>query len=131
MKGGGWLKAFLKRIKDEANKPTYGLHPKKQIPFFRIFHSELFESKELKEKEIGVLVNLTQLVTNLLENELLLSGFWLPHRLSAQSRLKGELQKLLLSPEHSPLPLMGKKFLAINSRIMELAKANNDILLYS
>jgi type I restriction enzyme, R subunit len=125
------LKEFLKKIKDEANKPTYGLHAKKQIPFFRIFHAELYDTKELNEEQIGVLVNLTQHLTNLLEGELQLSGFWLPHRLAAQNRLKGEIQKQLLSPENVKIPNMTKKFPAVISRIMELAEKNNDIILYS
>jgi type I restriction enzyme, R subunit len=125
------LKEFLKKIRDEANKPTYGLHPKKQIPFFRIFHTELYNNQELSEEQIGTLVNLTQHITNLLENELQLSGFWLPHRLAAQNRLKGEIQKLLLSPENLILPKMKEKYQALISRIMELAKSNNDIILYA
>ena len=125
------LKEFLKKIKEEANKPTYGLHPKKQIPFYRIFQNELYGSKELDEEQISILVNLTQHITNLLENELQLSGFWLPHRLAAQNRLKGEIQKLLISPENLRLPKMKEKFPSLISRIMELAKANNDIILYA
>ncbi len=125
------LKEFLKNIKDEENKPTYGLHRKKQMPFFRILQSVLYDTKDLSEEQIGILVNITQHLTNLLERELQLNGFWESHRLTAQNRLKAEIQKLLLSPENSGLPGMIQKVPALISRIMELAKSNNDIILYA
>lgn len=125
------LKAFLKKIQEEANKPTYGLDVKKQMPFFRILHSELFDKQELDEEQIAILVNLTQHIVNHLETELQLSGFWSSHRLTTQNRLKGEIQKMLLSPEYAKIPNMTKKFQALISRIMELAKTNNDIILYA
>jgi type I restriction enzyme R subunit len=76
-------------------------------------------------------VNLTQHLSVLLERELRLNGFWEATKLTAQNRLKGEIQKLILSPEHSKLPNMITKFQAIISRIMEIAKANNDTILYA
>lgn len=125
------LKKFLKRIKEEENKPTYGLHRKKQMPFFRLFQNELYDTKDLTEEQISTLVNLTQHLTNLLERELRLNGFWDATKLMAQNRLKGEIQKLLLSPENINLPNMAKKLQALISRIMELAKTNNDTILYA
>jgi type I restriction enzyme R subunit len=125
------LKKFMKRIKEEENKPTFGLHRKKQMPLFRIFQSELYDNKELSEEQIGVLVNLTQHLTNLLERELKLNGFWDAAKLTAQNRLKGEIQRLLLSPENFTLPNMVTKTQALISRIMELARSNNDIILYA
>lgn len=125
------LKKFLKHIQDEENKPSYGLDRKKQMPFFRVFHAELYDTKELTEEQISFLVNMTQHLTVLIENELKLAGFWEHHRLAAQNRLKAEIQKLLLSPENSALPGMVKKIASLVSRIMELAKSNNDIILYS
>jgi type I restriction enzyme R subunit len=103
------LKKFLKRISDEENKPTYGLHRKKQMPFFRVFQAELYENGELSEETIGTLVNLTQHLTLLLESELKLTGFWEPTKFTAQNRLKGEIQKLLLSPEYFTMPNMMSK----------------------
>jgi len=125
------LKKFLKQIKDEENKPTYGLHRKKQMPFFRLFKKELYETKELTEEQIGALVNMTQHLTNLLERELQLNGFWESSKLTAQNRLKGEIQKLLLSPDNFQLPNMLLKVQAIISRTMELARTNNDLILYA
>lgn len=125
------LKKLLDKIREEENKPTYGLHRKKQMPFFRMFQSELYGTKELTEEQIGVLVNLTQHLTNLLERELQLNGFWEPAKLTAQNRLKGEIQKLLLSPENVILPNMMQQFQALISRIMEHARENNDTILYA
>jgi type I restriction enzyme, R subunit len=125
------LKKLLDKIREEENKPTYGLHRKKQMPFFRMFHRELYDKKELTEEQIGVLVNLTQHLTNLLEREMQLNGFWDPAKLTAQNRLKGEIQKLLLSPENLGLPNMMRQFQALISRIMEHARENNDTILYA
>ncbi len=125
------LKKFLKQIREEENKPTYGLHRKKQMPFFRLFKSELYDSQDLTEEQIATLVNLTQHLSNLLETELELNGFWEPSKLTAQNRLKGEIQKLLLSPDNFQLPNMVSKVQAIISRIMEIAQDNNDTILYA
>lgn len=125
------LKKLMDKIREEENKPTFGLHLKKQMPFFRMFQSELYAAKDLTEEQIGVLVNLTQHLTNLLERELQLTGFWEPTKLAAQNRLKGEIQKLLLSPENYTLPNMLSKVQAMVSRIMELARKNNDQILYA
>lgn len=125
------LKKFLKKIKEEESKPTYGLHRKKQMPFFRIFQSELYDTKELTEEQVAALVNLTQHLTNLLERELQLTGFWEPAKLAAQNRLKGEIQNLFISPENYTLPNILQKKDALISRIMELARTNNDIILYA
>ena len=125
------LKKLMDRIREEENKPTFGLHRKKQMPFFRMFQSELYDAKDLTEEQIGILVNLTQHLTNLLERELQLTGFWKPTKLAAQNRLKGEVQKLLLLPEHYALPNMFQKVQALVSRIMELARKNNDQILYA
>ncbi|MEN0045679.1 MAG: HsdR family type I site-specific deoxyribonuclease [Bacteroidota bacterium] len=125
------FKKLLEKIREEDNKPTYGLKRKKQMPFFRIFQSELFETKDLTDDQIGILVNLTQHITNLLERELKLSGFWESSRMTAQNRLKGEIQKLLLSKEFHVLPNIISKKNKLISRVMELAKKLNDEILYA
>ncbi len=104
---------------------------KSRCRFFRLFQNELYDTKDLSEEQIATLVNLTQHLTNLLERELQLNGFWDATKLMAQNRLKGEIQKLLLSPDNFKLPNMGKKIQALISRIMELAKTNNDTILYA
>ena len=122
---------LLEKLKEEDNKPTYGLKRKKQMPFFRIFQSELFDNKDLTDDQIGVLVNLTQHITNILERELRLSGFWEPARMTAQNRLKGEIQRLLLSKDFYTLPNIFSKKNTLISRVMELAEKLNDEILYA
>jgi type I restriction enzyme, R subunit len=71
----------------------------------------------------------------MLERELRLSGFW--DNIPARNRLKGELQKVLLSPEMSqalPKEIFRKIFQGHKetiTRVMEVAEKNNDVILYA
>lgn len=123
------LEELRKQMNNAAKEPTYGLHRKKQFPIFRKLKLELFEDKELNENDLSVLVNLTQNLYNSVERELRLTGFW--NNIPAQSRLKAELQEILLSPDHYTLPNMKTKWREIISRIMEFAEKNNDTILYA
>ena len=40
------LEKLRTRIINASNEPTYGLHRKKQMPFFRMFQRELFGADE-------------------------------------------------------------------------------------
>ncbi len=117
------LEKLREKIKNREKEETFGLDRKKQMPFFRIFKSELFENKDLNEDEIAQNVNLTQHVFNLVSREIRLAGFW--DSPPAQSKLKAELQKLLLSSDFNKLPNIVLKRKEIISRIMELAKTNH------
>ncbi|HEX3036730.1 MAG TPA: restriction endonuclease subunit R, partial [Thermodesulfobacteriota bacterium] len=123
------LEELRKRILSVKKEPTYGLHRKKQMPFFRIFKKELFDNGELSDDEISQLVNFTQHIYFLVETELKLTGFW--ESIPARNRLKGELLKLMLSENFITLPNMRKNYKHIVSRVMELAEKNNDIILYA
>jgi len=126
---GNWKKIYeeleklREKIKNREKEETYGLDRKKQMPFFRIFKAEIFDNRDLTEEEISQNVNLTQHVFNLVAIEIKLTGFW--ESIPAQSRLKEELQKLLLSPDFSRLPNIITKRNEVISRIMELAKTNH------
>ncbi|MFO7869313.1 MAG: hypothetical protein R6U95_08465, partial [Bacteroidales bacterium] len=126
---GNWKKIYEEleklrdKIKNREKEETFGLDRKKQMPFFRIFKSELFENKDLNEDEIAQNVNLTQHVFNLVSREIRLAGFW--DSTPAQARLKAELQKLLLSPDFNKLPNIIIRRNELISRIMELAKTNH------
>jgi type I restriction enzyme R subunit len=117
------LEKLREKIKNREKEQTFGLDRKKQMPFFRIFKAELFENRDLNEDEIAQNVNLTQHVFNLVATEIKLTGFW--DSTPAQAKLKGELQKLLLSPEFNKLPNIILKRTELISRIMELAKTNH------
>jgi type I restriction enzyme R subunit len=54
------LEKLRKRIIEAANEPTYGLHKKKQMPFFRMFKTEVFGEAALTDEQISQLVDLTQ-----------------------------------------------------------------------
>ncbi|MGH0680011.1 type I restriction endonuclease subunit R [Bacillus luti] len=129
---GNWDKIYeelenlRERIKNRENEATYGLNRKKQMPFFRIFRAEIFEKENLTEDQIVQNVNLTQDVFNLVRNEIELTGFW--DSPPAQSKLKAELQSLLVSKKYIILPNMRGKYRHLISRIMELAKVNHYII---
>jgi type I restriction enzyme R subunit len=69
------LEKLREKIKNREKEETFGLDRKKQMPFFRIFKSELYENKDLNEDEIAQNVNLTQHVFNLVSREIRLAGF--------------------------------------------------------
>ncbi len=126
---GNWKKIFEEleklrsRIKNREMEETYGLDRKKQMPFFRIFKSELYDNRALTEDEIALNVNLTQHIYNMVSNEIKLVGFW--DSPAAQNRLKSELQRILLSPEFNGLPNIITKRNELISNILLLAKTNH------
>jgi type I restriction enzyme R subunit len=123
------LEKLRQRLKNAENEPTYGLHKKKQMPFFRMFKSECFGDTELDEDRVAQNVALTQQVFMVIEQELQLTGFW--ESIPACNKLKSEIKKILLSPDFMKLPNIVQNRNRIISRIMELAKKNNDTILYA
>ena len=130
------LEKLRQRIKDADKEPTYGLHRKKQMPFFRLFQAELGSAMDehdyygdKSDERIAVLVDLTQQIYNAVERELKLTGFW--ESVPARNKLKAELQQVLLSAQFANVPNLIKKREAIISRVMELAEVRNDIILYA
>ena len=137
------LEKLRQRIISASREPTYGLHRKKQMPFFRMFRRELFgvdtEVSMVAETslhyglseddKISHLVALTQSVSLVIERELKLTGFW--ESIPARNRLKAEIQKALLQPRFLVLRNLVRKRNQIISRAMEIAKKNNDIILYA
>lgn len=130
------LEKLRQRIKDAGNEPTYGLHRKKQMPFFRLFQSELGSVMDAHpdyagkpDERIAVLVDLTQQIYNAVERELKLTGFW--ESIPARNKLKAELQQIVVSPQFTRVPGLIKKREAIISRLMELAESKNDTILHA
>ena len=145
------LEKLRARILNARNEPTYGLHRKKQMPFFRMIQRELFGMDPLKDDEddldtrrvaepassyglnaedrISLLVNLTQKVCLVIERELRLTGFW--ESIPARNRLKAEIQKTLLAPEFLSVRLIKDNRSKLISRAMEIAERNNDIILHA
>jgi len=130
------MEKLRQRIRDARNEPTYGLNRKKQMPFFRLFQRELGAAMEQHpdydgkpDERIAVLVDLTQQIYNAVERELKLTGFW--ESIPARNKLKAELQQILVSSQFSKVPDLVRKREAIISRVMELAEARNDTILYA
>ena len=123
------LEKLRQRIINAHREPTYGLHRKKQMPFFRCFKREIFGENEVSEDEISVLVNLTQEVFLEVERELNLTGFW--ESISAHNKLKAGIQKTLVQSPYVELPNLMPNRPKIISRVMEIAEKNNDIILYA
>lgn len=123
------LEKLRERIINSGKESTYGLHRKKQMPFFRSLKREIFGEKDLDDDEIASLVDLTQQLFLIIERELKLTGFW--ESIPARNKLKAEIQKVLLSPEFAKLPDIVSNRSQIISRMMEIAEKNNDTILYA
>lgn len=123
------LEKLRERIKKASKEPTYGLHRKKQMPFFRSFKREIFGEKDLDDDEISILVDLTQQVFLVVERELKLAGFW--ESIPARNKLKADMQSAILQPAYIKLPNLIKNRAQIITRMMEIAEKNNDIILYA
>ena len=124
------LEKLRQRIINAHEEPTYGLHRKKQMPFFRCFKREIFGEGEVSEDEISLLVNLTQGVFLEVERELKFTGFW--ETASARNKLKSDILKTLVQPRYvGRLPNLMSNHVKIISRVMEIAEKNNDIILYA
>ena len=96
------LEKLRQRIINADKEPTYGLHRKKQMPFFRMLKKEIFGDTQLDEDDISSLVSLTQQLFGEVERELKLTGFW--ESIPARNKLKADIQRTLLQPEFSKLP---------------------------
>ncbi|MEF2148441.1 type I restriction endonuclease subunit R [Aquilutibacter rugosus] len=130
------LENLRQRIKGTDNEPTYGLHRKKQMPFFRLFQAELGSVMDAHpdyagkpDDRIAVLLDLTQQIYAVVERELKLTGFW--ESIPARNKLKAELQHIVVSPQFATVPSLIGKREAIISRVMELAEARNDTILFA
>jgi type I restriction enzyme R subunit len=123
------LEKLRTRILDARKEPTYGLHRKKQMPFFRSLKRELYGETELSEDQISHLVSLTQQVYLIVERELKLTGFW--ESVAARNKLRADIQQLLVSEEFVGLPGVADSRQRIIARIMEIAERNSDIIRFA
>lgn len=126
------LKSLMKDIKEATeNAVSYWLHPKKQMPVFRILWKELYwKNKEFSEDEVSMLVNLTQELTLILEREMSISWFW--NKPASKNRLMWEIQDLLIGEKYlKAIPTIFSKREDIKARLMEFAQKNNDVILYA
>lgn len=123
------LEKLRKRILDADKEPTYGLHKKKQMPFFRMLKKEIYNECELNDDQISQMVDLTQQVYYVIERELKLTGFW--ESIPARLKLRADIQQILISQRFVILPGIFSNREQIISRCIELAEKNNDRILYA
>jgi type I restriction enzyme, R subunit len=122
------LEKLRRRIMDADKEPTYGLHRKKEMPFFRMLKKETFGDAAGDEDDISSLVALTQHLFGNIERELKLTGFW--QSIPARNKLRADIQRTLL---HGicQAARTGENRAHIISRIMEIAEKNNDTILHA
>jgi type I restriction enzyme, R subunit len=123
------LEKLRQRVANAEKEPTYGLHKRKQMPFFRMLKREIFDESTLNDANVAALVTLTQHIYGEVERELKLIGFW--ESIPARNKLKSDIQKILLQREFSALPGLVPNRAQIISRVMEIAEKNNDTILYA
>jgi type I restriction enzyme R subunit len=123
------LERLRRRIIEVGNEPTYGLHKKKQMPFLRMFKTEIFGAATPNDDQISLLVELTQQVFLVVEREVRLASFW--ESVPARNKLKAEVQQILVSDDFRSLPNVVTNRNQIISRVMEIAEKNNDRILYA
>ena len=123
------LERLRQRIISASREPTYGLHRKKQMPFFRRLKREIYDEQNLTDDEISVLVDLTQQVFLIVERELRLTGFW--ESIPARNKLRADIQSLLVSDRFVNLPGVATNRQRIIARIMEIAEKNDDVIKYA
>lgn len=130
------LEKLRKRIMEAAREPTYGLHKKKQMPFFRMLQAEFGGAMEQHPDYVGkpddriaILVDLTQQIYLVVERELKLASFW--ESIPARNKLKADIQQILVSERFNRLPDMFANRHRIISRVMEIAEKNNDRIRYA
>jgi len=123
------LEKLRARIINAGKEPTYGLHRKKQMPFFRMLRRETYGETTMDDDQVGKIVDLTQQLYNVVNCELRLTGFW--ESIPARNKLRAEIQKVLLSSECSSIPGLVSNRAHIISRVMELAESKNDTILYA
>ena len=122
------LEKLRQRMANATKEPTYGLHRKKQMPFFRMLRTEIFGDTPLEENRYPRWSPYQQIFGEV-ERELRLAGFW--ESIPARNKLKADIQNVLLQPEFSKLPGPVQNRARINSRIMEIAEKNHDTILYA
>jgi len=133
-----WQKIYeeLEKLRQKIKNippPPGDLHRKKQMPFFRILSREIYDKRHgedsFTDDEMDTMVMLTRDVFDIIEREIKLTGF--SESIPAHSRLRAEIQKVLLSERFNDLPNTVKNYQQIISRLMELTETNKDIIIYA
>jgi type I restriction enzyme R subunit len=114
------LREDMKKGREAEN--TFGLNPKKEMPFFGVLKMSLFGKEpieNLREEDIDLLLNLTRDVLSILEREITMEDFW--DNYNKQEHVRGYIITELLLPKGAQRKLLKEKRNEIAQRIMELA----------
>jgi type I restriction enzyme R subunit len=114
------LREDMKKGREAEN--TFGLDPKKEMPFFGVLKMSLFGKEpieNLTEKDIGLLLDLTRDVLSILEREITMEDFW--DNYHKQRRVRSYIIRRVLWQKGMQMKLLNEKRNEIAQRIMELA----------
>jgi len=114
------LREDMKKGREAEN--TFGLDPKKEMPFFGVLKMSLFGKEpieNLREEDIGLLLDLTRDVLSILGREIRTEDFW--DNYNRQRRVRSYIINQVLLPKGVERKLLKEKRSEIAQRIMELA----------
>ena len=114
------LREDMKKGREAEN--TFGLDPKKEMPFFGVLKMSLFGKEpieNLTEENIGLLLDLTKDVLSILEREITVEDFW--DNSNRIKRVRSYIITQVLLPKGVERKLLKEKRNEIAQRIMELA----------
>jgi type I restriction enzyme R subunit len=124
-----WEEIFkeLEKLREDMNKGretenTFGLDPKREMPFFGVLKMSLFGKEpieKLTEEDIGLILDLTRDVLSILGREIRTEDFW--DNYNRQRRVRSYIIRRVLLSRGVQRKLLKEKRNEIAQRIMELA----------
>jgi len=114
------LREDMKKGREAEN--TFGLDPKKEMPFFGVLKMSLFGKEpieNLRKEDIDLLLDLTKDVLSILDREIRTEDFW--DNYHKQRRVRSYIIKQVLWQRGMQMKLLNEKRNEIAQRIMELA----------
>ncbi|QWK13992.1 MAG: type I restriction endonuclease subunit R [Aquificota bacterium] len=114
------LREDMKKGREAEN--TFGLDPKREMPFFGVLKMSLFGKEpieNLREEDIGLLLDLTRDVLSILGREISTEDFW--DNYNRQKRVRSYIITQVLLPKGVQRKLLKEKRNEIAQRIIELA----------
>jgi type I restriction enzyme R subunit len=114
------LREDMKKGREAEN--TFGLDPKREMPFFGVLKMSLFGKEpieNLTEEDIGLLLDLTRDVLSILEREITMEDFW--ENYNRIKRVRSYIMNNVLLSKGAQRKLLKEKRGEIAQRIMELA----------
>jgi len=114
------LRKAMKKGRDAER--TFGFDPKKEMPFFGLLKQMIFDKKPieiLSNEDVGLLVNLTKDVIEIINREIQVVDFWDSY--TKQKRLRSYIISHILLPKSGSKKILFGKRNEITQKLMELA----------